>query len=249
MGRKVLRELSWRGSFFFAIQPTQATISDLNQELITTYIAVRDEPEKVIRLLSTYPYDEEFYYSLRDKEPRKPHTIAARLLYLNHTCWNGLYRVNAEGRFNTPFGRYDRPTICDEDRINKASKALQSAQIEDGQFQDFILTAQPGDFAYLDPPYITGHQNNGFLKYNKSLFSWADQETLARRAKQLADAGVYVLVSNADYPAVVNLYKGFYYYRATRRSLIGGQMKSRGVITEALLSNYPLLGYTTEVIQ
>ncbi|HEX8495305.1 MAG TPA: Dam family site-specific DNA-(adenine-N6)-methyltransferase [Pyrinomonadaceae bacterium] len=237
------------GAFFFAVQPSQATISDLNQELITTYQAIREEPERVIQLLRTYPHDEEFYYTLRAKEPRKPHTIAARFLYLNHTCWNGLYRVNAEGRFNTPFGRYDNPTICDEERINSASEALQHAQIEDGSFQNIVLTVQPGDFAYFDPPFITGHQNNGFLKYNKTLFSWADQENLARHAIQLANAGVYVLVSNADYPAVINLYKGFYCYRAKRRSLIGGQANSRGIITEALLSNYPLLGYETEVVQ
>jgi DNA adenine methylase len=236
------------GAFFFAIGPSHAIISDVNQELITTYKAIRDEPEKVIQLLSTYPHDEEFYYTLRDKEPRKPHTTAARLLYLNRTCWNGLYRVNAEGRFNTPFGRYDNPTICDEERINNASRALQHAEITDGQFQDVVLMAKPGDFVYFDPPYITGHQNNGFLKYNKSLFSWSDQEDLARCARRLTDAGVHVLVSNADYPAVIKLYKGFYYYRAKRHSLIGGQSRSRGVIIESLLSNYPLLGYETEVI-
>jgi DNA adenine methylase len=237
------------GAFFFAVQPDQATVSDLNEELITTYRAVRDEPERVIQLLRTYPYDEDFYYTLRAKAPRKPHTIAARFIYLNHSCWNGLYRVNADGQFNTPFGRYDNPTICDEERINNASEALQPVQIEDGSFQNVVLTAQPGDFAYFDPPYITGHQNNGFLNYNKNLFSWADQENLARQAILLSNAGVYVLVSNADYPAVINLYKGFYYYRAKRNSLIGGQTRSRGVITEALLSSYPLLGYETEVVQ
>jgi len=237
------------GAFFFAVQPNQATISDLNQDLIMTYKAIREEPERVIRLLRTYPYDEEFYYTLRATEPRKAHTIAARFLYLNHTCWNGLYRVNSEGRFNTPFGRYVNPTICDEERINSASEALQHAEIKDGSFQNIVSTAQHGDFVYFDPPYITGHQNNGFLKYNKNLFSWADQESLARYAIQLTKAGVHILVSNADYPAVVNLYKGFYYYRAQRQSLIGGQPRSRGVITEALLSNYPLLGYETKVIQ
>lgn len=236
-------------AFFFAIKPREATISDLNEELITTYKAVRDDPKRVIQILSTYPYDEDFYYDLRNKNPRKPHTIAARFIYLNHTCWNGLYRVNSGGGFNTPFGRYVNPTICDEERINTASGVLKHAQITNGNFQEIVSEAKPGDFAYFDPPYITGHQNNGFLLYNKNLFSWCDQESLAKCAIELARSGVYVLVSNADYPAVINLYKGFYYYRATRRSLIGGQMKSRGTITEALLSNYPLLGYKTEVVQ
>jgi DNA adenine methylase len=236
-------------AFFFAINPRKATISDLNQELITTYKAIRDEPEKVIQLLRTYSYNEKFFYEMREKEPRKPHTIAARLIYLNRTCWNGLYRVNGEGKFNTPFGRYDNPTICDEERINNASKVLQNAELRDGNFQEIVSNAEPGDFAYFDPPYITGHQNNGFLKYNKNLFSWSDQENLAKCAIKLAKKGVHVLVSNADYPAVITLYKGFYYYRATRRSSIGGVVTSRGVITEALLSSYPLLGYKTEVVQ
>jgi DNA adenine methylase len=259
LAAKQLLPLDWSGryyetflggaAFFFAIQPSQATISDLNQELITTYKAVRDEPEKVIQILRTYPYDEEFYYNLRNTEPRKPHTIAARFIYLNHTCWNGLYRVNSEGRFNTPFGRYENPTICDEERLYTASRVLRRTRIKDGNFHGIVSEAQPGDFAYFDPPYITGHQNNGFLEYNKNLFSWADQERLARCAIQLAQRGVHVLVSNADYPAVITLYKGFYYYRVRRRSLIGGQVRSRGVITEALLSSYPLLGYKTEVVQ
>ena len=166
------------GAFFFALQPTRATLSDKNDDLITTYRAIADDANIVIRLLRTYPYEENFYYQLRDRNPRSEHAIAARFLYLNKTCWNGLYRVTNEGKFNTPFGRYDNPTICDEGRIHAASKLLRKATLLSGDFEKSIAKAGRGDFVYFEPPYITGHQNNGFLKYNSQLFSWSDQELL-----------------------------------------------------------------------
>lgn len=237
------------GSFFFAIGPEVATLSDKNQELITTYKAVREDPEAVIRLLRTYPYNKKFYYQLRARSPRVPHAIAARLLYLNKTCWNGLYRVNREGKFNTPFGKFKNPTICNSDRLLTASRLLQTISLNSDDFGDIVSSVESKDFVYFDPPYVTGHQNNGFLKYNRQLFSWNDQERLAKLAIQLANLHVNVLVSNADHPAVIELYKGFNYYRIRRQSLIGGQEGSRGKISEALLSSYPLLEIKTEVIQ
>jgi DNA adenine methylase len=125
---------------------------------------------------------------------------------------------------------------------------LRRAKLRIGDFETIASDAELGDFLYFDPPYITGHQHNGFLKYNAPLFSWDDQERLARFAVDLAGAGVYVLVSNADQPAVIGLYKGFHYYRVRRRSLIGSAVSSRGEVGEALLSSYPLLGCPSEVI-
>jgi DNA adenine methylase len=116
-------------------------------------------------------------------------------------------------------------------------------------FETVLLSAVEGDFVYLDPPYVTGHRNNGFLTYNAPLFSWQDQKRLARIAKSLSVAGVYVLVTNADHPAVRRLYQGFHYYRTVRQSLIGGGDSFRGPVTEALLSSYPLLGFESEVIK
>lgn len=226
------------GALFFALQPKRATLSDANEELITTYLAIRNNPDAVIRSLQSYPFGKRFFYRLRGQNPRADYTIAARFLYLNRTCWNGLYRVTNQGRFNTPFGRYENPTICDEARIRAASKLLKRARLFAGDFETQAGKAKAGDFVYFDPPYITGHQNNGFHKYNSQLFSWADQERLAKLAIRLTEEGVHVLVSNADHDSVVRLYKGFRYYQISRRSLIGGQMKSRGVVTEALLSNY-----------
>lgn len=236
------------GAIFFAVEPALATLSDRNEVLITAYRTLRNDTEGVIRLLSRYPHDEDFYYRIRARSPQTSRSIAARFLYLNRTCWNGLYRVNRDGKFNTPFGRFKNPTICDRDRLRQATRLLRRARLRTGDFETVVAEAKSGDFAYFDPPYITGHQHNGFLKYNAPLFSWADQQRLAQVAKRLADAGVHVLVSNADQPAVVALSTGFNYYRVTRRSLIGGDVSSRGEVVEALLSSYPLLGCDSEVV-
>lgn len=236
------------GSFFFALSPKKATVSDVNDELVATYKAVRNDPDKVIELLKTYPYEKDFYYSLRAETPTEDTEIAARFIYLNHTCWNGLYRVNSKGKFNTPFGRHKNPTICDEKRLKRASQALNNINVEGGHFSEFLSDAVSGDWAYIDPPYITGHLNNGFLAYNQSLFSWNDQLELAVCVNKLSRNGVYILVSNADYPAVTDLYKGFYHYKTIRRSVIGRNLSSRGNVTEALLSNYPLFGVETKII-
>lgn len=235
-------------AFFFALEPGHATIADRNQELVSTYRALRGDVEGVIRLLRSYPHDAEFYYRLRARTPQTPRALAARFLYLNKTCWNGLYRTNQWGKFNTPAGRFKNPTICDVPRLTEAARLLKRPTLRHGDFEVTVAEAAPGDFVYFDPPYITGHQNNGFLKYNKHLFSWDDQKRLAKVARQLAARGVHVLVSNADHQAVLPLYEGLYFYRALRRSAISGTIDSRGVVSEALLSSYPLLGYQSEVL-
>lgn len=235
-------------AFFFALEPARATLSDRNLELMTTYRAIRSDAEAVIRRLKNYPYDETFYYQIRDARPRSSVVVAARLLYLNRTCWNGLYRVNRKGRFNTPFGRFTNPTICDAERLRTSAKLLRRTRLKHGDFDDVVGDAVRGDLVYFDPPYITGHQHNGFLKYNAPLFSWADQQRLARVAKKLADRGVHVLISNADHSTVWSLYPGFNSYRVRRQSLIAGPVESRGLVTEILLSSYPILNRPSEVV-
>jgi DNA adenine methylase len=237
------------GAFFFALGPAKATLSDRNCEVIATYQALKLDPDSIIEELNFFPHDPDFYYYLRGTRPRSQRQIATRFLYLNRTCWNGLYRVNKDGEFNTPFGDYSHPTICDEYRIEDAADALAQAKLRAGDFETVLKTAQRGDFAYCDPPYITGHTNNGFHKYNASLFSWCDQQRLARIAIQLKAKGVHVLVSNADHESVVQLYKGFKYYKLKRCSLIAAEPGNRGVITEALLASYTILGCESEVIR
>ncbi len=235
-------------AFFFALEPGRATLSDRNRELMATYRAIRINTEGVIRLLRGYPYDEKYYYRMRDASPRSASAVAARLLYLNRTCWNGLYRVNKEGRFNTPFGTFKNPTVCDAERLRASARLLRRATLQHGDFDGVVGAATRGDLVYFDPPYITGHQQNGFLKYNAPLFSWADQQRLARVARALAGRGVHVLISNADHSTVIGLYTGFHCYRVRRNSLIAGSVHSRGEVTELLLSSYPVLGRASEVV-
>lgn len=196
----------------------------------------------MIHTLRRYPHDQTFFERIRRRKPRTPTTVAARFIYLNKTAFNGLYRVNLKGEFNVPFGRYVNPSICQEDRLRAAASALVGADLRCADFETAVADAGPGDFVYLDPPYITGHTNNGFLKYNAHLFSWNDQERLSCVASKLKDIGVSVLVTNADHPAVTDLYEGFFRYRAQRRSLIGGVGSVRDNVYETILSSYPLAG-------
>ncbi len=237
------------GAFFFALKPSSAILSDTNLEVVATYRALQLDPDNIIEELDFYPHDADFYYYLRETRPRSPHAVAARFLYLNRTCWNGLYRVNRKGKFNTPFGDYSNPTICNEDRIEDAAAALSHADLLTGDFETVLRNAKRGAFVYCDPPYITGHKNNGFHKYNASLFAWSDQQRLAKVASELKARGVHVLVSNADNDSVIKLYKGFKYYRLKRCSLIAAESGNRGGITEALLSSYPILRCESEVIR
>jgi len=236
------------GAFFFALDPESATIGDTNDDLIVAYRAVRDHVDKVLRILRRYPYDKGFYYELREARPTSSIKRAARFIYLNRTCWNGLYRVNKRGEFNVPFGRLESPTICDETRLRAAARALKKARLCCADFEMTVKDARAGDFVYFDPPYTVAHGDNGFRKYNSRLFSWTDQERLAECAGKLAKKGVYVLVSNAHVPEVLEQYKGFYAYVCTRKSLIAGLVKSRRSVNEVLLSNYPLMGVETEVL-
>src|SRR5205085_3546042 len=132
-------------SFYFALYPQRATISDANHELIEAYQVLRRNTEELIRRLQTYRYDESFFYSLRRSRPRTAMGRAARLLYLNRSCWNGLYRLNAAGQFNTPFGRYKNPTICDEPRLRAAAKLLRRTQLRVGDFESMLFKVKKED--------------------------------------------------------------------------------------------------------
>lgn len=236
------------GIFYFTLCPKKAVLSDLNEELIKTYEAIKTDSDSVISMLKTYPYDKDFYYKMRQSRPRTLHRQAARFIYLNRTCWNGLYRVNRKGKFNVPFGKYKNPTICDEKRLRKISVILQKTKLLSGDFESAVNYARSGSLVYFDPPYITGHQNNGFHMYNNRLFAWKDQERLAKKASVLANRGVFVLISNADHKNIHELYPNFFKYRVTRKSLIGGWGSKRGDITESLISSYRIDRFEAEMI-
>ena len=229
------------GSVFFALNTKSSVLADINPHLIATYSAVAHDVDAVIAELARYVAEKWFYDDLKSRRPRSRVKVAARMLYLNKTAWNGLYRVNRIGQFNVPFGRFDHPTICHEDRLRAAAEALLGAQLRIGDFEGTVRRAREDDLVYFDPPYTCSHGTNGFLKYNAKLFSWSDQIRLADVANRLKRRGVHVIVSNAGHPEIAQLYdkNNFISYRVERNSLIGGSGDWRGRVSEVLFSSFP----------
>lgn len=226
-------------ALFFSLQPREAMLLDTNPELVDAYLAVRDELDALIELLQRYRYDKERYYEVRAQSPEGLTRVerAARFLYLNRTCFNGLYRVNRKGQFNVPFGRYQNPRICDVPRLTAAHRALQQADVRQSDFTLVLEYAKRGDFLYFDPPYLPRNQTS-FTSYTAADFSVADHERLAETVRELDRRGCLVMVSNSDNPLVNGLYKGFRVERVQASRQINCQATGRGKIYETLVRNY-----------
>jgi DNA adenine methylase len=222
------------GAVFFALQPRKAYISDNNAELIQAYSQVRDQPESVIRELRKLRNSEKNYYKIRSEAPKRAAARAARLIYLATLAFNGIYRVNLKGVFNVPYGYKTHLEPCDPARIRESSAALRKAIIRAQDFEEALRHAQSGDLIYLDPPYTVMHGNNGFIKYNAKIFSWEDQIRLAQIARDLAEKGCTVIVSNADHSSIRNLYPNFSVAKFERGSIIAASSKHRARITECV---------------
>lgn len=228
------------GSLFFALSPERAFLSDANSELICCYGAVRDDADRVIRRLRQFEFTKDCYHRVRSSRPRSPVGRAARFLYLNRTCWNGLYRVNQLGEFNVPMGKFGTPPdFVQAERLREAREALRGVRLVCDDFERATRGAREGDFVYLDPPYVVTHENNGFIRYNESIFSWEDQNRLATCAARLAQRGVNVVVSNAAHKTIRVLYEGFEIRRIRRKSLLAADGSRRRTITEYLISSFP----------
>jgi DNA adenine methylase len=227
------------GSIFFSARPKNAWLSDRNQDLVGTYQAVKKDAEAVIRRLRTFSYTEECYYRVRDSRPRSSAGEAARLIYLNRTCWNGLYRVNRRGDFNVPMGSFENePDFVVASRLREAEKALRGVRIRCLDFEDACELAEAGDTVYLDPPYTVAHGENGFLRYNELVFTWEDQARLAESAQKLRRKRCRVIVTNADHSSIINLYAGFSIARVSRRSLVASNASKRRAVTELLMTSF-----------
>lgn len=224
------------GSVYFAVQPSTSVLSDLNPRLVETYQELRDRPLEVMDALGRWQNEEGVYYQVRKREFDDSIHRAAQFIYLNRTCWNGLYRVNKQGKFNVPFGYHGRE-IFDEKHLKDVSEALKHAEVCHGDFDQVLSRAEKGDFVYLDPPYTSLHQKNGFRQYNESLFSWDDQKRLARTAAHLAKRGVTVLVSNANHGSVVDLYPGFFCLPVARHSILAAHSEHRRPTSELLIAS------------
>jgi DNA adenine methylase len=237
--RRLVEPFCGGAALFFALRPAEALLADRNPELINAYIQIRDNVEAVIDRLGRMTNSETAYYAVRERRPRTELTRAVRMIYLMQLSFNGIYRENLAGEFNVPYGQKTWLPPCDPERLRSASRALQSVRFEAQSYSDTMRLLRPGDCVYVDPPYTVSHNNNGFIKYNRTLFSWADQKDLASACERALDNGVTVIVSNADHDEIRALYPSFDYHQLGRYCPISGTSEGRRHVTEALFVGTP----------
>ncbi|MCE7870705.1 DNA adenine methylase [bacterium CPR1] len=232
------------GAVFFHLRPRleqTAHLSDVNAELINLYQALRDELPAVTKRLEEHRrrHSSDYYYKIRSVHPDKldPTRRAARLIYLNRTCYNGLYRVNARGYFNVPLGRYTNPTILDRERLQAASSALQGVELHQETFELVLERAVEGDLVYFDPPYQPLTRTANFTSYTADSFTESDQARLAEVYRELDRRGVQLLLSNSDTPLVRKLFRGFTLHEIQAPRFINSKASLRKAVGELLVSN------------
>jgi DNA adenine methylase len=240
------------GAIFFHLLPERSRLMDINPELVNVFECIRDHVDQVILHLAAHrdrhrAADEaaledatrHYYYQVRSHIPVDPIARAARLVYLNKTCFNGLYRENSKGLFNVPMGRYKNPPICDPDLLYAASSALQTARIGLAPFEAVLEEATTRhDFVYFDPPYYPISATSKFTAYNRYAFTEVDQVRLRHVFGQLCDRGVKVMLSNSDCPFIHDLYQGFRIHTISASRSINAHASKRGKITEVLVTSY-----------
>jgi len=241
------------GAVFFQLRSAgcdqRAVLSDANAELVGCYVAVRDATEELITALRSLSEEHlagdqaqrrARYYAVRAADPGDPVARSARLIFLNRTGYNGLYRLNAQGRFNVPFGRYSNPRILDEDGLRSAAQALQGAVLAARGFDDASACAGPGDFVYLDPPYVPLSATSTFTQYTGARFGPDDQAALRDCFESMTRRGAAVLLSNSDHELVRELYGGHGYACevVTMSRSINSSALKRQPIPELLIDNF-----------
>jgi len=231
-------------ALFFALAPQKAILSDINDDLINTYVQVRNRAQQLMCRLKEIPVDRRTYHRFRNLDPKGLSDRAVRFLYLNRTAFGGMYRLNKLGLFNVPFGGGQRTPepLWNQDLLLNAAKVLKKAELRTADFQEMLSEAKRGDLVYCDPTYTVAHNNNGFVRYNERNFGWTDQERLAETCKRLCRQGVTVLVSNADHADVIRLYRPAKTLRLVRMSTLCPQSNKRKTTTELLLFFNPKTG-------
>jgi len=225
------------GAIFFHLAPSKAILSDANDELIQVYRAVREDWKGVEGAVRRHhhKHSAEYYYKVRSSKPRSSVAKAARFIYLNRTCWNGLYRVNLKGQFNVPIGTKTN-VIMDSDDFESVAKLLKHVDLRTSDFELVMEDAGSGDLIFVDPPYTVNHNLNGFVKYNEILFSWNDQIRLRDSALRAARRGAVVLLTNAYHESVRKLYRGIgKHFRLDRRSVLAADSNYRKKSSELLV--------------
>lgn len=226
------------GAVYFHLRPEAALLSDANSRLVDTYLAIKNEwglVERELRRLQKL-HSRDFYYEERRRSRRSRATQAAQFIYLNRTCWNGLYRENLKGEFNVPVGTKNK-VIFEDESFEEISELLRSAEIVNSDFECSINRAVAGDFVFADPPYTTAHNHNGFVKYNQKIFSWDDQIRLKESIFAAVERGVHVMVTNADHESIHELYEDVAKFKSVGRpSVIAGKASKRTRTSEVLYS-------------
>lgn len=228
------------GAVFFDQKPRHALLSDTNSYLVNCFVQLRDNWRDVYRLYSDLfdSHSEETYYQVRRELIDQGTLGAAQFLYLNRTCFNGIFRVNLSGRFNVPIGsKISNPFV--EGDFKAWSMALTGTEVLHQDFEDTINRAGVGDFLFVDPPYTVAHNRNGFIEYNEKIFSWQDQVRLADTIKNARYRGAAIVLTNADHSSVRELYSdAFSISEVDRRSAIAGDAAKRQLISELLISSF-----------
>ncbi|MFN9470234.1 DNA adenine methylase [Acidovorax sp.] len=225
------------GAVFFSLLPQKSILGDANTQLIETYSCLKTDWQKVQKLLSSHhkSHSSEYYYSMRSSVFKSAIERSAQFIYLNRTCWNGLYRVNKKGEFNVPIGSKSN-VILESDDFESLSKALSTAELVAGDFEALIDRATSGDFVFVDPPYTVKHNYNGFVKYNENIFSWDDQIRLCNAVKRASTRGAKLVITNAYHESIRKIYKDVgKIIKLNRPSVIAGKSSARGRYEEMVI--------------
>ena len=228
------------GAIFFGTLHAPALISDTNQELINCYKIVRDQVEDLIVDLAKHENSEEYFYSIRAIQPAALSRVerASRFIYLNRTCFNGLYRVNRKGQFNVPYGRYKNPALIPADKLRAANTNLQGVEVEFADYRKVARMAETGDFIYLDPPYIPLSGYADFKRYTSDIFGIEQHREMAALLGELDEKGVKFMVSNSDTPLSRELYRDWNIDAVVARRLINCDATKREGALEVIVTNY-----------
>lgn len=223
--------------FFSLSHSNRSYLSDLNADLINTYKVLKKHPDELISIMRNYKNEKDFYYHLRSIEPNDSIERAARFIYLNQTSFNGIYRVNLNGKYNVPYGNRTKPFL-EEEKLKLASRKLKKTVLTVGDFEIIRKRLSPNDLVFLDPPYTVSHNHNGFIKYNQKLFNLEDQYRLSSLIDYIKDQGAYYILSNAAHNKIREIFtKDDIVIEQSRSNVIGGNLAQRGRTTELLFTN------------
>lgn len=231
------------GAVFFDLLPEKAFLSDLNKELVVTYNVIKNNVIELINALKKHKVSKEYFLEIRALDPKtlSDVEIASRFIYLNRTCFNGMYRVNSKGGFNVPYGKHTNPLICDEENLLKVSKALKNVEINHQDYKEVLKKAKAGDFVYFDPPYHPVSKTASFTSYTAEAFLEKEQLELRDTVLELSNRGCFVMLSNSDADFINEIYSGHAGIRINKVEAgraINSDSAKRGKVVEVLVTNY-----------